>query len=235
MVGIALLVGGVAVAEVSYYLLVNVPLTLGGIVCMITGAIIIQIPTFATKKRRLRAIVEGSYTGIGKLLEEKTVESRAVYLPPNEGVSLIYVTMKKSSETDIAAEVNSLKGAVEADLEGRGLVFPAPGSLAVKDALKGEFKDVGQLLRLVVVTELGSAESLSVEVKGDDVFLLLAMPWRVKSNPRWEASLGSLPVSVAGSALSAWFKSPVEFMGEEASGSGVTAHFSVIKYRMRGV
>jgi len=235
VVGVALLVGGAAVAEFSYYMLVNVPFTLGALVCMIIGAIVIQIPAFATRKRRLRAMVEGSYTGVEKLLDEKAVESQGVYLPPNDGVSLVYVAIGEPNEIEIADEVNSLKGAVEADLEGRGLVFPAPGSLVVKDVLKGGDRDVGELLRLVVVEALGAAESINVEVNGDSVTLSLGGPWQVKGHPRCETSLGSLSVSVAGSALSAWFNSPVAFMGEEASGSGLVAHFSVIRYSMGGV
>jgi hypothetical protein len=231
MVGIALLVGGATVAEISYYTLVNIPLTLIGLICMIIGAIVIQVPTFATRKRRLRAVVEGSYTGVEKLLHEKDVVSHAIYLPPNEGVSLVYVTVGKVSDADVAAEVGSLKEAVKADLEGRGLMFPAPGSLAVKDALKGGERDVGEMVRVVVIEVLGAANSVNVEVKGDDVILELAEPWRVKGHLRCKASMGSLPVSVAGSVLSAWFNSPVAFVNEESSGSDMVARFSIIRYR----
>ncbi|MGD0804775.1 MAG: hypothetical protein ABSA11_11975 [Candidatus Bathyarchaeia archaeon] len=228
MIGVALLVGGVAVAEVSYYRLYNVLFTIIGLVCMIVGAIIIQIPTFATGKRRLRAMVEGSYTGVEKLLKEKGVESRAIYLPPNEEVSLVYVAIG-AEQNNLNIEVSSLKEAVEADLEGRGLVFPAPGYVAVKTTMKGSERDVRELLRSVVVDALGAAESIIVKVNGESVILELKLLWQVKNRPRCLASMGSLPVSVAGSALSAWFKSPVAFEGEKVSGSGVVARFRIIK------
>jgi len=223
------MLGGAAVAEYSYYVLFSVPLTIGCLVCMIIGAAIFQIPTFATNKRRQRAIVEGGYTGVEKLLKEKMATSRAIYLPPNEGVFLVYVPV--GNETETMEKVKSLKEAVEADLKGNGLIFPAPGSVVIKEASKSGEKDVYELLRMVLVDSLGAIESVSITARQEDITLIMTKPWRLKDRPLCEASLGSPPVSVAGSILSASYKSLVALEGENDSDSGLEAHFKIIKNR----
>ena len=228
-VGIFFLVSGAALSEVAYYVWGNMSLCIVGLVCMIFGAIVIQIPTFATRKRRLRALVEGGYNGVEKLLTAKNLKTPAIYLPPNGGASLVYVG--SNTTVDSAADVESIKGAVDADLNGRGVVFPAPGSVSVNMASNVEANSLEDLLSMVLVKELGAAESVRSDVRGDDVEVVLVKPWRVKKHSLCESSLGSVSVSVVGSSLSAWFKSPVAYVSETISGDKTVAHFIVIKYR----
>ena len=229
IIGLVLLIGGILVGEVSYNFLGNIPLTVAGLICMIVGAMSVQIPTFATKKRQLRALVEGGYTGVEKLLAEKNIVTQGIYMPPNEGASLVFVSTGDAEEA--AADVKSFKGAVQADMEGRGVVIPAPGSIVVNSVLQNKSSSVNELLVSVLVKNLGGVASITAEVKGGNVKVTLDKPWRIKNHPKCEAFLGSVSVSVAGSALAAWFKSPIVYLGEKTSGSVTIAHFKVMRLR----
>lgn len=224
--GLVLTVLGIPFAAYAYYVLLNVPLTVLGLACVILGATMFLIPSSPVPPQTVRAMVEASCVNVEALLEEMDAREKGVYLPPRDDRGWAYVPLSGNPGLDNAWEVLDAPVRVVTDAGGEpGLMVFPPGSEVVRLSMLGEEVGLEEALSYVLVDFLEGAESVKATHAGGDIVLKIQGSRLETDFPRYRSVLGSLPVSLAGSVLAAITGRPVKLLEESEIRGEIRAVF----------
>jgi hypothetical protein len=227
LLGLSFASFGAVFASYSYLVLLSVPLAALGLACVILGSTLLMVPGSPVPGQQIRAMMEASLVNVEALLEEFDVRGKAVYMPPDDGRVHAFVPLQ--GNVDLGA-VDPQRVPVRVLTEAGGVrgvtVFP-PGSEAVRLSLLPDEAGAEDALSHVLVDFVEAAESVKLVRRGGEAVVELGRPRGSSEYPRVNGCLGSYPVSLAGCVLAHVLRSPVAYMGEEASGMSTLAYFEV--------
>jgi len=84
--------GGI-IASFSYFVILSTPLTALGLAFAILGCVILIFPEYLVLHQVVKGMISGSITNIEAMLEEFSVNQRAVYLPSKDGKIYAFVPL----------------------------------------------------------------------------------------------------------------------------------------------
>jgi hypothetical protein len=219
----AILLGfGAVLSIVSYSLLQNIPLTALGLGSVIVGIASLMLPPNPIPSSLVREMLQNSATNIEAVLEEFGVKGKAMYLPPREGRVTAFITLEERPVVEIASSAGEVPLRVLSMASGsRGVTIFPPGSELPKsqeahsegsneDFLRTVLVDTSELVRSVKSNTLGDTEV--VEIKGAK---------SIPNLPRFNHCLGSLPSSIAASALAYKTGRRVVIDSEDVNGTDI--------------
>jgi hypothetical protein len=222
--GIALTVFGYLFTIYAEWILSDIPLTALGISIIILGITLFFIPSNPVPSQQIRAMLEGSLINIEALLEEFNVLGKAVYLPPNDGRSNAFIPLE-----EIQINLNQKKipqRLLTRTTNKNGILIFPPGSEIVRLALLPENIGLKDALSYVLVDILEVASDVKVVLEREETAIEITESRSESEFPRVNHSLGSLPVSVAGSVMAHVLGFPIYFDREEKSENKIIAFFN---------
>lgn len=227
--GVVLSCFGIPLAVFSFFVFSRIGITAFGLVCGILGGVLVLIPWTPVPETPVKSMVEGSCVNIEALLEEVDAKGRAVYLPPNEGSVYAFVPIDSDVDSLDFRGISNVSKRVVTEIDGStGLAVFPPGSEIVKSSnLSGE-TGLQASLHHVLVDFIEVVEDVQTVRDGKEIRVQLSNPKIDTDHPRFKRSLGSLPVSLAGSVLSYSLDSAVRFVEETVEEDEVVAVFEVM-------
>jgi hypothetical protein len=177
-------------------------------------------------------MIEDSCLDIEMLLEEFDASSKAVYMPPRDGLVYAYVPLTAnpsyegvSAAMEAPTKVISGKGRTRAQTL---MIFP-PGSEVVRIASLEKGADVDEALSHILVDLLEVVESLKVVRSNDTYILEMSRTQSDTRFPRFKVVPVLLLTSIIGCILATVLWKPVMLVNEDLSIKKVTVSFKVLE------
>lgn len=210
--GKVLIIFGIIVSFFFYVFYGNIPLTAIGIGAIIIGIAAIMLPEYPIPPATIRSLIESSALTIEAILEELKIESKAVYLPPNE------------SYASVVLPVKSFENLPYKELDRRNVFlliknipaikFYPPGCTIVK-GISNDDLSLSEALEKVLIDITEICSKVRVVETGENVVIELSNPYRKEKLPYFSKNLGSLSSSLAALTVVTIKKLPLEIVKEE--------------------
>jgi len=216
--GLALLAFGAVVSATSFFVLQSVPLTALGLGAIMVGIASAMLPPTSVPSSLVKEMLQNSATNIEAILEEFNVKGRALYLPPRDGRVTAFISIEDKPVLEVASSGEVPLRVLSMAGGSRGVTVFPPGSELPKSQDSYRETTYEDLLRSVLVDASELADSVKITSQGDIEVVEIKSAKVVPRLPKFDACLGSLPSSVAASALAYKTNSRVSIEGEERYG-----------------
>lgn len=226
-IGLGFITFGAPFAYYSYEILNNISFTSQGLVCVILGVTLLQVPSNPIPTKDVRAMMEGSCINIEAILEEFDAKGRAIYLPPRDSRIYCFISIDYPVNIDPLKVIDAPLRVFSEVYNSPGLMIFPSGSEVVRLASIPKDSGVEESLNYVLVDFLEAVESIKSIENEDRIIVEINKPKVTTEFPRYKLSLGSLTTSIAGCVLSFIRRKPIYFLGEEDSLQKITATFEV--------
>jgi len=238
LLGLGLLLAGVGLVPVSYFLLRSVPLVALGLSLVILGAVCLALerayPMIPPGVSLI--LMEAGLENIAVMLEELGLRSRAVYLPSSltggKPQALIPLNFSDTSpKVPTLALPRRLIVRYGAAADDMGLLLFTPGSMAVGMLESKPGPTPGAIeaaLTSLLVGAIDAAGSVSVFAHDRKVTVQVSAPRVEHRNTRLHRCLGSPLASIAASIATEAMGRPVIIAGEQSGGGRSVIELEVL-------
>jgi hypothetical protein len=210
--GKVLIIFGIIVSFFFYVFYGNIPLTAIGIGAIIIGIAAIMLPEEPIPPATIRSLIESSALTIEAILEELKIESKAIYLPPNESYASVILPIKRIE--DLPFEEIDKRNVFLLVKNVPAIKFYPPGCTIVKNILSYDFSLNEALEKVLVdITEFCS-KVMAIET-AENIIVEITKPNMKEKLPHFSKCLGSLPASLVALTLATMKKTPIEILKEE--------------------
>ncbi|MDT7864349.1 MAG: hypothetical protein RQ922_00525 [Thermoproteota archaeon] len=223
--GKVLIIFGIIVSFFFYVFYGNIPLTAIGIGAIIIGIAAIMLPEEPTPPATIRSLIESSALTIEAILEELKIESKAIYLPPNEGYASVILPIKTIESLPIE-EID--KRNVFLLVRNIPVIkFYPPGCTIVKNILNYDFSLSEALEKVLVDMTEFCSKVIAVET-AENIIIEITKPNTKEKLPQFSKCLGSLPASLAALTVVTMKKTPVRIVKEEVQKDKIYIHLRLL-------
>jgi len=218
---------GLALSFYSYFIIGVVPLTALGIACIILGFTVISLPR-QIGGPGMKAMLQGAALSFEAQLEQYTVR-RATYLPPDDGGLIsAYVPLGPETETLNVNEMRYAPKNLSNNNQKGLLVYPVGSELTrIPDFVDG--LSIDEKMRYVLVESANLCSRVMVEETGGLVIVAMKDADVKIQGEKYQASLGTLPSSLAACVIAMVHNKPVTLVEEKRDGDGMIAVFKLLE------
>lgn len=210
--GKIMIIFGTVISLFFYIFFGNIPLTALGIGSIIVGIAAILLPEEPIPSLTIRSLIESSALTIEAILEELRIESKGIYLPPNETYVSVVLPLKsiESLEFDEFSKDNVFLLVRNTP----AIKFFPPGCTIAKSIINQDLS-LDEALEKVLVdtTEFCSKVKLVETVEG--IVIEIDSPYTKEKLPYFSKCLGSLPASLCAIVTATVKKSALQIIKEE--------------------
>ncbi|HDN84789.1 MAG TPA: hypothetical protein ENG47_03420 [Candidatus Aerophobetes bacterium] len=232
--------GGI-IASFSYFVIFSIPLTALGLAFAILGCVILIFPEYLVPHQVVKGMISGSITNIEAMLEEFSVNQRAIYLPSKDGKIYAFVPLLGNPSYPEIREIVYAPKRVISNVDGHaGLFIYPPGSdvVVLSGAVAGQEDKTEQIregkvsledflpqlentISYCLVDFSEFASKIRVNFDKNKIFLGIKNVKIDVEAPRFTRVLGSPPASLAACCIAQVTRMPVRIIEEKKEGKWV--------------
>ena len=227
LLGVGLILGGVGLALVSYFLLRSIPLVALGLSLVTLGAVCLALARAYPKIPPGVSLIlmEAGLENIAAMLEEFGLRSKAIYLPSSiaggKPQALIPLNSNDTMTRVNGALPRRLIVKYGAAADDMGLLIATPGSAAMEMLESKPGPTIGEIevaITSLLVGAMDAASSVSVFTSDGRIVVQVADPHLEYRNTRLQQCLGSPLASIAALIASEAMGRPVMIARERIAG-----------------
>ncbi len=220
VIGLDLLVMGVIITALGFFLAQSVPIASFGFALLIIGALVVLIVPETVPHDAFKALLKDSIRNVELILEESALRNKAYFMQTEDGEVRAFVPLSETERSVSAAGLLELESSPRrfiVDKKGmRGLLVIPPGNEIVRLAKVRKGTDLEDALRSVLVdySDLAGGVLATEEEGGRVAKIQITKPSLGSDSPYFNDSLGS-PVSCVACCVAAVAKGdPVRLVEE---------------------
>jgi len=227
IIGFVVTILGIVYSFFSFYIISSIPSTAVGISIIILGINTILIPGSSISKNYVYSIFMESYSNIEALLLQFDMKERCVYLPPKDKKVFAFVPLNIDLDPSKERKVRESPIRMVTHYQGMSglMVFlPLPYDILseLPEGMKAE-----KTLNIILVDQLTASGSVKAVEFLNKIIVRISGFQETTELPSVQSVFGSIPTSIAGSALSFVYNKPIILLEEKLEGNDIIDIFEV--------